>query len=63
MKRILLFVTLLIGYITAYSQTAVTTTNLHLREANSSYSKTLATIPKNTSIYLLGCENGWCQTT
>lgn len=62
MKKFFLFATFAFGFLTSFSQTAITTTNVNLRSSDNYSSKELAIIPKDTRIYLLKCANGWCET-
>jgi uncharacterized protein YgiM (DUF1202 family) len=62
MKRILFFLLLFLGG-NAYSQDAVTLSNVHLRQAANTSSKTLFVILKGTSIQINNCNNNWCEVT
>jgi len=62
MKKILYLLGLLLFVNSLYSQTAVTNSNLHLRETANNSSKDLSVIPKGTILQIEACNNDWCRT-
>lgn len=61
MKKHLLLLALLIGSLTAFSQTVKTTTNVNLRQtANGSV---ITVVPKGSAVEILDTANGWAKVT
>ncbi|MEP7197105.1 MAG: DUF3761 domain-containing protein [Saprospiraceae bacterium] len=61
MKGIFLLLFLFSFYFQAFSQDAVTLSNINLRESTSKLSRSLSIIPKGTLINIIKCDNDWCK--
>jgi uncharacterized protein YgiM (DUF1202 family) len=61
MKRIFLFLLLIIASIQLFSQNAVTVSNTNLRESPGVSTKIVSKIPKGTDVYIQECTDGWCK--
>jgi hypothetical protein len=57
------FALLIVGLLSACSDSGTVTNDTRLQQAPSSGSKVLATIPRGSAITVGDCTNGWCRVS